>query len=127
MHELQDSLNIPVAEAQHVLNEVDTNNDGVLSLEEFKDAMQDPVIGVLRLDYPYQAQLGDVAYHDSFRYKTEQVTVRGLTFQMAQECATLSDEIKDNFIKSLQKLRAIPNIVGMSCPNIVGTDVFVRL
>ena len=78
-----------------------------------EESNKELVIGVLRLEYEYEAQIGDIDFPGSFKYKTEQKIVKGLTFAMAQKGTPLTDEIKKDLRRCLEELRKIDNLVGI--------------
>jgi hypothetical protein len=55
------------------------------SIEEFKLAKKNnPVLGILRLDYNYPAAPGDIDHPGSFNYEVCYRVIPGLTFEMCQ-------------------------------------------
>ena len=58
-------------------------------------------LGVIRLDYNYEAVPGDIDHPDSFNCDVYYKDVPGLTFEMCQK-GKMSDEVKDRFKESVK-------------------------
>ena len=104
------TVGVGVAFVIYAANNNNNNND---SSSDCSIIGEDLIIGILRLDYDYPAQLGDVDYPGSYKYKTKQIVVGNLTFAMAQAGTPLTNNIKRNLADALKEFRATPNVVGI--------------
>ncbi|MEM8551512.1 MAG: hypothetical protein AAGF45_03970 [Pseudomonadota bacterium] len=62
-----------------------------------------PILGVLRLDYDYPANLGDIDRLETFSYDVIYRVIPGLTFEMCQS-GDLTEQVKNACIDSLRFL-----------------------
>jgi hypothetical protein len=60
-------------------------------------------LGVIRLDYHYPAQIGDIDDPDSFEYPVVYRAVPGLTFQMCME-GKMTPEVEEDFVAAIKYL-----------------------
>jgi hypothetical protein len=65
--------------------------------------LEDPILGILRIDYTYTPVLGDIDYAGTFRYKVVYKIIPGLTFQMCQH-GKLTPAVKRNCIDAVKYL-----------------------
>ena len=72
-----------------------------------------PRLGVIRLDYKYEAALGDIDHLDSFNFHVYYKVVPGLTFEVCQE-GKMSDEVKDRFKESIKWLVREKKVNGVT-------------
>ncbi|XP_074628761.1 uncharacterized protein LOC141886496 [Acropora palmata] len=70
-------------------------------------------LGVIRLDYNYEAVPGDIDHPDSFNYDVYYKVVPGLTFEMCQK-GKMSDEVKDRFKESIKWLVREKKVNGVT-------------
>ncbi|XP_029211648.1 dimethylsulfonioproprionate lyase 7-like isoform X2 [Acropora millepora] len=82
-----------------------------MSAETKKSAA--PRLGVIRLDYKYEAALGDIDHLDSFNFHVYYKVVPGLTFEVCQE-GKMSDEVKDRFKESIKWLVREKKVNGIT-------------
>lgn len=75
---------------------------------------QMPAIGILRIDYTYPPAMGDAAHPNSYYYRTPHATVKGLTFEIAQEGKPLTPELRDSMAKAIGELEAIRGVKGIA-------------
>ncbi|MEM8959429.1 MAG: hypothetical protein AAGC86_16640 [Pseudomonadota bacterium] len=86
----------------------------------------DPVLGVLRLDYSYQPVLGDVDHPGSFAYKAIYRIVPGLSFEICQS-GEITEEIRRNCIDAVRYLdsQGVRGITG-DCGFMINIEPLVR-
>jgi len=65
-----------------------------------------PSIGILRIDYTYPPALGDAAHPNSYYYRTPHATVKGLSFEAAQEGGPLTAAQREAMAAAVAKLEA---------------------
>ena len=84
-------------------------------------------MGVLRIDYDYQTNLGDILDPRSFDFRLVSATVEGLTFKRAQEGEPLPCYVMSNLDGAVKKLidAGADFIVG-DCGFLVYWQVYVR-
>ena len=63
-----------------------------------------PSLGVVRLDYDYEPQPGDMAHPSSFAYPVYYRRVPGLTFEMCQS-GVLTASVRSEFVKAVTSLQ----------------------
>jgi len=64
-----------------------------------------PVLGIIRLDYDYPPQVGDIDHPGSFAFPVEYRAVPGLTFEMCQ-LGKMTPEVEQNFITAIKFLES---------------------
>lgn len=86
----------------------------------------EPILGVLRLDYAYPPVPGDVDHAGSFAYKAIYRVVPGLTFEICQS-GDISSEIEDNCIEAVRYLvsQGVSGITG-DCGFMINIEPLVR-
>lgn len=71
-------------------------------------------LGIIRLDYNYEASPGDIDHPDSFGYKVHYHCVPGLTFEKCQNNCSITGDIKRGFDKAIDYLINKKKVCGIS-------------
>ena len=102
-------------------------DDGLAQVAMFAKSLRQVTMGVLRIDYDYQTNLGDILDPRSFDFRLVSATVEGLTFKRAQEGEPLPCYVMSNLDGAVKKLidAGADFIVG-DCGFLVYWQVYVR-
>mmetsp|Transcript_120575 Transcript_120575/g.313070 ORF Transcript_120575/g.313070 Transcript_120575/m.313070 type:complete len:321 (-) Transcript_120575:115-1077(-) len=79
--------------------------DDIQHSRESAQTENHPTLGVIRLDYDYPPQVGDIDHPGSFAFPVEYRAVPGLTFEMCQ-LGKMTSQIERNFIEAIEFLES---------------------